>query len=104
MKSLLIGQATEEQINEWKAKHTGGIYGIAVDGHIGYFKKPSRAEMNMSMAESSKEAPLDLFETLARATHIGGSEEVLNNDELWFGVVQQLKTVMDGKKAEIVNL
>lgn len=104
MKKGLIGLVDAVQIQEWKTKHKGGIYAIQVDGHIAYFKYPSRAEVNMSMADSNKDAPLDLFETLAKATWLGGSEAVLNDDPMWFGAVQQLKVVIDGKKAEIVNL
>lgn len=104
MENQLIGQATPEQIAEWKDKHKSGIYGIEVDGHIAYFKKPNRHEMNCTLNKAEKNRALDIFEELASLTFIGGSDEVLKNDELFFGAVQELKVIMDGKKARMVNL
>ncbi len=100
----LIGQATPEQIEAWKKQYTGGIYGVAVDGYIGYFKNPSRKELNYAMSKADKDAALEMFEQLAEVTFIGGSEAVIKNDELFLGLVQELKVKMDGKKAQLVNL
>jgi hypothetical protein len=100
----LIGQATPEQIEAWKKQYTGGVYAIEVDGHIGYFKNPSRKELNYAMSKADRDAALDMFEQLAEITFIGGSEATIKNDELFFGLVQELKVKMDGKKAKLVNL
>lgn len=100
----LIGQATPEEIKAWKGTHKNGIYALEVDGHIGYFKNPSRHDMNLAMSKASAEAALDMYETMLGATFIGGSEAILNNDDMFFGALQQIKTKMDGKKAVLVNL
>jgi len=100
----LIGQVDTAQIDAWKKSHTQGIYGVEVDGHIGYFKEPTRKEMNCAMSKASAEAALDMYEELAEITFIGGSEDVLKNDAMFFGLVQQIKVKMDGKKAKLVNL
>jgi hypothetical protein len=100
----LTGQQTEEQIANWKKEYKQGIYAISVDGHIGYFKNPNRHEMNCAMSKASADAALDMYEELARLTFIGGSEEVINNDQMFFGMVQQIKVKMEGKKATLVNL
>jgi len=99
-----IGQATPEQVQEWKSKYKQGIYAIEVDDHVAYFKNPNRQEMNCAMSKASAEAALDMYDELAKRTLIGGSEEVLDDDQKFFGVVQQIKVKMEGKKATLVNL
>lgn len=100
----LIGQVTFEQVQEWKQLYKQGIYAIETDGHIAYFKNPNRHEMNCAMSKASADAALDMYDELAKRTLIGGSEDVLNDDQKFFGVVQQIKVKMEGKKATLVNL
>jgi hypothetical protein len=100
----LTGQASEDQINEWKRKYKTGIYSVEVDGHIGYFKNPGRNELNCAMSKADREKALDIFEELANITFLGGSEEILKDDQMFIGVSQELKVKLDGKKARLVNL
>ena len=102
--TVLTGQATDVQIKEWKAKYKYGIYAIEVDGHLGYFKNPGRNELNCAMSKADRDKALALFEELANITFIGGSEELLNDDQMFIGVSQELKVKLDGKKAKLVNL
>lgn len=92
------------QIAAWKEKHKGGIYALEVDGHIAYFKNPGRNELNCAMSKSDKDRTLDVFEELAALTFIGGSEEILRDDQMFIGICQELKTKLDGKRARLVNL
>lgn len=100
----LTGQASDAQIAEWKAKYKYGIYAVEVEGHIGYFKNPGRNELNCAMSKADKDKALDIFEELANVTFIGGSEEILRDDQMFIGVSQELKSKLDGKKARLVNL
>jgi hypothetical protein len=100
----LIGQVSDTQITEWKAKFKYGIYAIEVDGHVGYFKNPGRHELNCAMSKADKDKALAIFEELANVTFIGGSEEILKEDQMFIGVAQELKEKLDGKKATLVNL
>ena len=100
----LIGQVNDAQITEWKAKYKYGIYGIEVDSHIAYFKNPGRNELNCAMSKADKDKALDMFEELANITFIGGSEEILKDDQMFIGVSQELKVKLEGKKARLVNL
>lgn len=100
----LIGQVSETQIADWKQKYKYGIYAIEVDGHIAYFKNPGRHEMNCAMRKADKERALDMFEELANITFLGGSEELLKDDQMFIGVSQELKVKLEGKKAKLVNL
>lgn len=101
---LAKGQATDSQIVEWKAKYKYGIYAVEVDGHVGYFKNPGRNELNCAMSKADRDKALDIFEELASITFIGGSEEILKDDQMFIGVSQELKVKLDGKKAKLVNL
>lgn len=103
-RNKLIGRATEAQIAEWKSKYKYGIYGVEVEGHIGYFKNPGRHELNCAMSKADRDKALDIFEELANITFIGGSEEILKDDQMFIGVSQELKVKLDGKKARLVNL
>jgi hypothetical protein len=95
---------SNEQIAEWKGKHKYGIYAIEVDGHVGYFKNPGRNELNCAMSKADKDKALDVFEELASVTFLGGSEEILKDDQMFIGVSQELKVKLEGKQAILVNL
>ena len=101
---LLTGQATEAQISEWRSKYKYGVYAIEVDGHVGYFKNPDRNELNCAMSKADSEKALAIYEELASLTFIGGSETVLEDDQMFIGVCQEMKVKLDGKKARLVNL
>ena len=101
---VLTGAASEAQIAEWKAKHKYGIYALEVDNHIGYFKNPGRNELNCAMSKADRDKALDVFEELASLTFIGGSEELLKDDQMFIGISQELKVKLEGKKAKLVNL
>ncbi len=98
------GQATDPQIAEWKAKYKYGIYALEVDGHIGYFKNPDRNEFNFAMSKAESDKVLNVFEELASVTFIGGSRAILEDDQMFIGISQELKIKMDGKRAKLVNL
>ena|ERR1044072_197168 len=100
----LIGQQTEEQVQKWKQQNKQGIYSIEADGHIAYFKNPNRHEMNCTMSKASLDAALNMYEELAKLTFLGGSEELLSDDQMFFGLVQEIKVKMEGKRATLVNL
>lgn len=89
---------------EWKATHKYGIYAIEVGGHIAYFKNPGRNELNCAMSKADREKALHIFEELANLTFVGGSKEVLLDDQLFIGASQELKTKLEGTKAKLVNL
>lgn len=99
----LIGQASEEQIAQWKKDNPNGVYGIKKDGHIGYVKDPSRGEMNCAMSKASADAAFDMFEELAELTWLGGSEELKRNDRLFRYMVKQLREIIEGEKVELVK-
>ena len=100
--SQLIGQATPEQIEEWKKKY-GVLKAIIVDGHICYVKKPDRKTLGYASV-AGKDNPLKFNEVILANCFVGGSEEIKTNDELFLGASSVLVELIQVKEAELVNL
>lgn len=98
----LIGQATPEQIEEWKRKH-GDVRAVIVDGHIGYLKKPDRKTLSYASAVGSKD-PVKFNEILLGNCWLGGSEDIKTDDALFFGASATLAELIEVKTAELVKL
>ena len=101
---VLKGQATDSQVAEWKARYKYGVYALHAEGHIGYFKNPDRNEINFAMSKADNDKVLNVYEGLASVTFIGGSRELLEDDQLFIGICQELKVKLEGKRAKLVNL
>ena len=102
MAEELIGQVSPEQVQEWKKKH-GKVYGIIVDGHIAYLKKPDRKTLGYASTVGAKD-PIKFNEVVLSNCFIGGSEAVKTDDELFFGASGKLSEIIEVKEAELVNL
>lgn len=98
----LIGQATPEQIAEWKKKHLI-LFALKVGGHIGYIRKPTRPEISYAQTVAQTN-PLKSNEVLLNAVWVGGSDEIKTNDELFFGVCNVLEGIVKVQEAELSNL
>lgn len=101
-KETLIGQATAEQIKEWKEAH-GNIFTIKTDGHICYLRKPSRKAISYASV-AGKTDPLKFNETLLRECWLGGSEEIRKNDDLFMAASGVLDQLIEIKAAELEKL
>jgi hypothetical protein len=102
MKEELIGQATPEQIEAWKKKY-GKLYGIKVDGHICYLKKPDRKTLSYASVAGAKD-PLKFNEVMLNNCWVGGSDEIKTDDEMFLGVSGKISELINVKEAELVNL
>jgi len=102
MKKELTGQATPEQVSEWKKKH-GKVSAIIVDGHIAYFKKPDRKTLGYASSIGTKD-PLKFNEVLMNNCFIGGSEAIKTDDDLFLSASSKLANLINIKEAELVNL
>ena len=76
----LNGQATPEEIAKWKTANPSGIYFIASETDIAYFREPTRHDVNKAMSEADEEFPLAGIEKFGALTFIGGSEAILKDD------------------------
>ena len=100
-KTALIGEVTPAQIQEWKDKY-GQIFGIIVDGHICYLKKPDRKILGFASV-AGKVSNVKFNETLLNNCFIGGSEEVKTDDDMFLGACSQLSEIVQMKEAELVK-
>ena len=98
----LIGQATPEQIQEWKNKY-GKLYGVIVDGHIAYLKKPDRKTLGYASTVGAKD-PIKFNEVILNNCFIGGSDLIKTDDDLFFAASAKLVDLIQVKEAELVNL
>jgi len=101
-KEELKGQATTEQIAEWKAKNKD-VFSITIDGHIAYLKSPDRKTMSYASVGGAKD-PIKFNEILLKGCWLGGSEEIKTDDELFFAAGSKLAEIIQVKEAELVKL
>ena len=102
-----IGQATAEQIKEWKEAH-GDVFTIKTEDkqentHIGYLKKPKRKHISAATV-AGKVDPLKFNETLLRECWLGGSEEIRKDDDMFMSASGVLDQLLDVKEAELEKL
>jgi hypothetical protein len=100
-KEKLNGQATEEQIKEWKEKH-GKVYFTKADGHIAYFRKPKRQEIGYSMTLQND--PLKASEALLKSCFVGGSEVFITDAGFLLGAAELMDKLISIKKVELGEL
>lgn len=99
---ILIGQVSQEQIDAWKKEH-GDVFEIKSDGHMCYLRKPKRNELPYIQQVSVKNG-IKSNELLLKACWLGGSEEIQNNDAMFYGVCDHLQVLIEKKQAELVKL
>ncbi|KAA6336277.1 hypothetical protein EZS27_015564 [termite gut metagenome] len=95
-------EITQEQIEEWKAKH-GSVFAIEVDGKVCYLKKPTRKALSAA-AVIGKSDPLKYNETLLLNCWLAGDEEIKTDDDLFLGVSGKLSEIIEIKEAELKKL
>jgi hypothetical protein len=93
---------SQEQIQEWKAKH-GDIFKITVDGKEAFLKKPSRKTLGYASV-AGKTNPLKFNEVLLNDCWLGGDEVIKTNDELFLSVSGKLADLLEVKEAELEKL
>ena len=98
----LIGQATPEQIAEWKEKH-GEIFSIKVDGHVCYLRKPRRKDISYASV-AGKTDSLKFNEAMLRQCWLGGSEAIRTDDDKFMGAGAILDQLVEVKEAELEKL
>ena len=102
MKKELKGQATPEQIAQWKVENKN-VFAITVDGHIAYLKSPDRKTLSYATVAGSKDA-IKFNEVLLKGCWLGGSEEIKTDDDLFYAAGSQLAEIIQIKEAELEKL
>lgn len=101
---LLKGQATTEQIATWKRENPKGVWFIASETDIAYFREPMRQDVSKALAESSDENPLQGIEKIGELLYIGGSKEILTDDQQFLSARFDLSARMKGIGTRSGNL
>lgn len=97
----LIGQATEQQIAEWKDKF-GDIFSCKADGHIAYFKNPTRQVVGYAMG--LQKDPMKMTEFLLTECCVGGSDVFNKEVSFMLGAAPLLEKLVSVKQTEIAKL
>jgi hypothetical protein len=104
MKKELIGLADAAGIAKMKKDNKDGVFFIECNEHIGYFRNPTRHDVNAALAMADDQKPLAVAEKFGELLFIGGSKEVLINDAMFMGAAVQLRSKLNGIPASMGNL
>ncbi len=96
------GEATQEQIQAWKATHKE-VFQIVVGESVCYLHKPDRNTMK-AIASIGSTDPIRANEVLLANCWLGGDESIKEEDEKFFGVSTQLANLVEIKEAELKKL
>ncbi len=98
----LKGQATDEQIQEWKNKHKD-VYQVSGGGFVCYLRKPYRKEVSIAMSKSFSD-PLSSSESIMQSCWLGGATELQTEDRLFLGVHAQIQNIIDQEEMSVKKL
>lgn len=105
-----MAKASKETIDGWKKKYPKGIFEITVEDEnkgvaLEYFyaKKPSRTEMSAAMT-AGKKSDIKMAEVITKNIIISDNKDLLENDDYFFAVVNQLEEILEPARATIKKL
>lgn len=97
-----VFEPTAEQIAGWK-KQYGDVFRLEVDGHVAYLKKPGRKVMSMALS-TGKNDPIKFGEIILNNCWLGGDRQIIEDDRLFFGAMQQLDQMVEFAESELKKL
>jgi len=100
MKEELIGQLEQSAIDDLKAKY-GQILFVKSEGHIAYFRKPTRPEISFAMTLQND--PLKMSENVIKTCLVGGSPVFKEDTEYMLGAMKVLEELIKVKAVEVGN-
>jgi len=101
-KEKLTGQATAEQIQEWKDKH-GDIFKIQVENSVCYLKAPNRKVLGYASV-AGKDNPLKFNEVILESCWLGGDEMIKTDDSLFLSAGAKINGIVEVKEANLEKL
>ena len=93
---------SKEQIEAWKKKH-GKVFCYTVDGEGIYLRQPSRQVIASAGVVAAKD-PMKYAEYIFNNCFLGGNKELLNDDSVFYGLVQVIDELVSIKTGELKNL
>lgn len=97
-------EITPEVIEGLKAVNPRGVWQIDIDGKIGYVRKPTREEMKYAMTLATKNDPLGMVEEILKSCWLGGDQELLDDDDYFYGAAMQLQELVEIKAGQLKKL
>jgi hypothetical protein len=104
MNKEAIGYADEAAVVRMKQENPGGVFYIETNGHVAYFREPTRHDVNAALAIADPERPLAVAEKFGQLLFLQGSKEVLTQDAMFLGASIALRQKMNGVTAYLGNL
>lgn len=101
---LLIGQLSDAEIAKLKADHKTGIYFIKNATDIAYFREPVIHDVEAAFAVASDEKPFAAIRKFGELTIVGGSKNIIFDDQMFLGSRKELAKHWGGIEAESGNL
>lgn len=98
----LKGQATKEQIAEWKEKH-GEVYQVTAEDKVGYIRAPKRQEVSLAMSYAAT-SPLKMTEVILQSCWLGGANELRDNDKYFYGINAQINEIIEMAEVKVKKL
>ena len=96
------GQATAEQIVEWKQKFEK-VFEYKVDDKVCYLKNVDRDTYSLAASKVST-SPAKFNETIIKNMWLGGDEEIRTNNGYYFGLIEFVDELMAKKKGSLTEL
>ena len=109
METVLIGQATEDQLKQWKEEiiakygHNSKLFSYEVDGRICYLRSLDRNTYALATTKVMQ-SPAKFNEVVIENTWMGGDETLRKNDEYYFGLIEFVEELMTKKKGSLKQL
>lgn len=95
------GELTIEQIEELKKKH-GQVFKYEVEDKVCYLRSVDRNTYSLAAAKVST-SPAKFNEVVIQNIWLAGDEEIKNNDQYYFGLVDFVEELMAKKKGNLVS-
>lgn len=95
----LIGEATHEQIAEWKEKY-GKVFKYEVDGRIGYLRSVDRNTYALAASKVSI-SPAKFNEIVIDNIWLGGDVDLKKVDSYYYGLIDFVEELMAKKKGSL---
>lgn len=106
-KETIIGQASPEQIAEWKKQHGEVFFLKTEDGEgkprICYLRTPKRRDLSAASV-AGKVDPLKFNETILRQCWLGGDEAIRTDDRMFLSVSGKIPDILEVAEAELGKL
>jgi hypothetical protein len=95
----LKGEATPEQIAEWKEKY-GKVFKYEVDGKVCYLRSVDRNTYALA-ASKVQVSPAKFNEVVIEAIWLGGDTELKKLDCYYYGLIDFVEELMAKKKGTL---